>query len=243
MTTDRHILSTPPSNRPKVSRANGELYVDWDKAIERYELPLLRIIAPLFALLVSAQLVGSGLMIPRHVWRSILFVLRPAESAVRRLIIIAARTLVCAAPALRRRSSDAARPSADASASAFSVAPVFQLFDPLKRFDFEPNDDPRDFEGTPAFGADNLDDTPVNAKPLHNRLRALRNALADLPAQAKRLARFNARRDSLLSTGKPVRVSPMRPGLPPGWRERGKHEVDTVLKECHRLVRYLDDTS
>jgi hypothetical protein len=35
----------------------------------------------------------------------------------------------------------------------------------------------------------------------------------------------------------------MRPGLPPGWRERGKHEVDTVLKECHRLVGYPDDTS
>ena len=47
----------------------------------------------------------------------------------------------------------------------------------------------------------------------------------------------------MLKDGKPVRLSLMRPGLPPGWRERGKHEVDTVLKECHQLVRYLDDTS
>ena len=41
--------------------------MDWDKALERNGLALLRIIAPLFALLVSARLAGSGLMVPRHV--------------------------------------------------------------------------------------------------------------------------------------------------------------------------------
>lgn len=217
--------------------------MDWNKAIERNEIALLRIISALFALLVSARLAGSGLMIPRHIWRSILFVLRPAESAVRRLIIIAARTLVCAAPRLRQRFSDAPRPSADASPSAFAVAPVFHLFDPLKRFDFSLDDEESFSEGSGPFGASDPEDTPVNAEPLHNRLRALRNALADLPAQAQRLARFNAKRDALLKAGSSVRLSLMRPGLPPGWRERGKHEVDTVLKECHRLVRDLEDTS
>ena len=217
--------------------------MDWEKAIERYELPLLRIVGALFALLVSSRLAGSGLMIPRHVWRSILFVLRPAESAVRRLIIIAARTLVCAAPKLRQRSSDAPRQSIDSSPSAFSVAPVFQLFDPLKRFDFSLDDGESFSEGTVPFGAGELDDTPVNAEPLHNRLRALRLALADLSKQAQRLARHNARLKAPGNEFRPMRISLMRPGLPPGWRERGKHEVDTVLKECHRLVRYLDDTS
>ena len=63
--------------------------MDWDKALSRNTLALLRIVGALFALLTSARLSGSGLMVPRHVWRSILFVLRPAEAAVRRLIIIA----------------------------------------------------------------------------------------------------------------------------------------------------------
>ena len=217
--------------------------MDWDKSIERYELPLLRIVGALFALLVSARLSGSGLMIPRHLWRSILFVLRPAEAAVRRLIIIAARTLVFAAPKLRQRSSNTPRPSADASPAAFPVAPMFQLFDPLKRFDFSLDDGESFSDGSATVRGDDLDDIPVNAEPLHNRLRALRHALADLPKQAARLARFNARRDALLKAGRPVRTSLMRPGLPPGWRERDRHEVDTILKDCHRLVRYLEDTS
>jgi len=36
-------------------------------------------------------------------------------------------------------------------------------------------------------------------------------------------------------TGK-YQKRPMRPGLPPGYRQRQKHEVDEVLAECHRLA-------
>ena len=68
--------------------------MDWDKAIERNEIALLRIISAMFGLACSIHVLpGSGLMIPRRVWRAILIVLRPAEAAVRRLIIIAARHL------------------------------------------------------------------------------------------------------------------------------------------------------
>jgi len=31
-------------------------------------------------------------------------------------------------------------------------------------------------------------------------------------------------------------LRPLRPGLPPGFRKRQKHEVDEVLAECHRLA-------
>ena len=88
-----------------------------------------------------------------------------------------------------------------------------------------------------------IDDEPVNAISLHNRLRALRLALSDLPNQAACLARFNARRDALLKVARPVRLSLMRPGLPPGWRERHRHDVSPVLRECYWLVQYLNDTS
>ena len=216
--------------------------MDWDKAIERNELPLFRIVSALFALLVSARLAGSGLMIPRHVWRSILFVLRPSESAVRRLIIIAARTLVCAAPASRLRSLMLRDHPLTHLRVPFQWTPVFQLFDPLKRFDITLDDGERFSDGAATFVTDDLDDVPVNAEPLHYRLRALRNALADLSKQAERLARHNARRDAPGNEFRPIRLSPMRPGLPPGWRERPHHEIDGVLRECHRLVRYLEDT-
>ena len=213
--------------------------MDWDKAIERNEIALLRIISAMFALLLDSRLPGSGLMIPRCVWRAILIVLRPAEAAVRRLIIIAVRHLKPVPVKLRGQGS----------ASAFSafaqnpvpLAPTFNLFDPLKKFHFR--EDNGEERGTGISGQSEFDNTPVNAESLHNRLRALRHALADLPKQAARLARFNARRDALLKAGRPVRISLIRPGLPPGWHERGKHEVDTVLRECHRLVQYLDDTS
>ena len=217
--------------------------MDWDKAIERNEIALLRIISAMFGLLLDARLSGSGLMIPRRVWRAILIVLRPAEAAVRRLIIIAARALSCAAPALRQRSANVARTPLERPANAVVITPVFQLFDPLKAFEYGLGDAEEWSDGMATSAADDLDDTPINAESLHNRLRALRHALADLPKQARRLARFNARRDALLKAGRPVRISIIRPGLPPGWHERGKHDVDTVLRECHRLVHYLDDTS
>ena len=215
--------------------------MDWDKAIERYELLLLRIVGALIALLVSARLDGAGLMVPRREWRSVLFVLRPAEAAVRRLIIIAARALTSVAPVLRERCGNAVRTPVERPSSAVVVAPSFQLFDPLKHFDFTLDD--ADASGLGTVGEGDPDDSPINAISLHNRLRALRHALVDLPKQAARLARHNARRDLMLKAKRPVRLSPMRPGLPPGWRERRKHEVDTVLRECHRLVQYLDDTS
>ncbi len=85
---------------------------------------------------------------------------------------------------------------------------------------------------------------PVNAAALHRRLRALRLALADLAKQARRLARYNGRRDAALKAGRPARLSPLRPGLPPGWRARPRHAIDPVLRECHRLALDLaNDTS
>ena len=200
----------------------SEHHVDWDKAIERNELPLLRIVGALIALLVSARLDGAGLMVPRRVWRSVLFVLRPAEAAVRRLIIIAARALTSVAPVLRERCGNAVRTPVERPSSAVVVAPSFQLFDPLKQFDFTLDDADASGDALETVGEGDPDDSPINAIFLHNRLRALRHALADLSRQAERLARFNARRDVLLSAGRPVRVSLMRPGLPPGWRQRGK---------------------
>ena len=74
--------------------------MDWDLAIKRNSEALKGIVAALFAML---GLVGEATVsrIPQPLHRAVLRVLRPAESAMRRLIIIAARGLVVKLPAAR----------------------------------------------------------------------------------------------------------------------------------------------
>jgi hypothetical protein len=105
--------------------------VDWARAIQRNSEALKGIIADLFAML---DLAGEATVarLPRSVHSAVLRVLRPAESAVRRLIVIAARGLVVklapARPGLRPKP---AKPTAKGIGS--SRPPSFQLFDPRKR--------------------------------------------------------------------------------------------------------------
>jgi hypothetical protein len=232
--------------------------LDWPLAINRNSEALRRIVAALFAMMgaATAVLASPGLSrrspgeggrgaftLPRHVYAAIMLILRPAESAVRRLIVIAARGL-----SLKPR---AARPL-PAGLASFGEAstakiPAFCLFDPLKSF----SRDDYDNNALPHFVFHSGEDAgfhwqqslppdePVNAARLFVRLRALRHALNDLPRQARRLARWQSRRDVLLKSNapfKPMRITPFRPGLPPGWRERRIHEVDDVLRECHGLA-------
>ena len=79
-----------------------------------------------------------------------------------------------------------------------------------------------------------VDDGTVNAGHLIRRLLAITDALQDIPRQAMRLARWRA---SPIEERRPERWSPLRPGRPPGFRQRAKHEVDEILKECHWLAR------
>ncbi|MGB8817964.1 MAG: hypothetical protein WCC66_08610 [Rhizobiaceae bacterium] len=226
--------------------------MDWDLAIDRNRDALRRIVAALFAL---AGLAGGGPVstLPRHVYAAVMHVLRPAEAAVRRLIFIAARGLV-----LNPRVT---RP-VPAGLPAFSAAgafrgPAFSLLDPLKHFTIDHFDHTagaiphnsffrvydEDFLASPPALSP---DEPVDAAPLILRLQSLRRALSDLPRQARRLARWRARRDFLLQRKgpfRPMRLSPIRPGPPPGRRARAIHEVDHVLRECHGLALDVMNTS
>jgi hypothetical protein len=218
--------------------------LDFDLVITRNRDLLQKIIASLFALAGMAEGAIAQVM-PRRVYGALMLVLRPAESAVRRLIIIAARGLV-----LKSRAS---RPLPDALTARanthFERIPAFSLFDPLKHFDLEDYDNSpeaalrRGFAGfhsgeeallpPPRFF--NMDEL-VNSESLCRRLNALNRALGDLPRQARRLARWQARRDIFLKRKgpyRPTRISPMRPGLAPGYRKRHLHEVDAVLSDCH----------
>ncbi|MBL8894538.1 MAG: hypothetical protein JNJ53_08050, partial [Rhizobiales bacterium] len=89
-----------------------------------------------------------------------------------------------------------------------------------------------------------IDDDTVDATRLVRRLLATMDALQDIPRQAMRLARWQARPKE---ERRPERWSPLRSGRPPGFRQRSIDEVDEILKECHWLARSvyppLDDTS
>ena len=62
---------------------------DWPGAIDRNCDALLRIVAVLF--IYAGLDEGGADEVPRRVWRRIIRLLRPAEAAARRLIVIASR--------------------------------------------------------------------------------------------------------------------------------------------------------
>ena len=215
--------------------------MDWARAIERNSEALKGIVAALFAMLGEAGGIAAA-RLPRPLHRAVLSVLRPAESAVRRLIVIAARGLVVK-PAPSRPMPQG--PIGRGKRNRLS----FQLFDPRKRFAPQrgrpgPRAQPRIhffaydprvaalWPAPPAAPAPPPDDS-VDARRLCLRLEALKLALENLPRQARRLVRARARREKVDALKLKF---PMRPGRPPGHRKRPVHALDHVLAECHALA-------
>src|SRR3954471_21955033 len=97
--------------------------MDWAYAIERHRQPLLRIVEALFAMIGLAD-GGTLERLSRPLHRAVLAVLRPAESAVRRLIIVAAEGLVVKPSAAR------ARPARLAISGKSKGRRCLRLFDP-----------------------------------------------------------------------------------------------------------------
>src|SRR5436190_20384797 len=101
---------------------------NWAGAIELNREALGRIVAALFVLL-GIDGADTVSRIPPKLHRAVLRVLRPAGSAVRRLVVIAARGLVVkVAP-----SRPMPKGQVISKGGGFS-RPFFQLFDPRKRF-------------------------------------------------------------------------------------------------------------
>ena len=102
--------------------------MDWAFAIERNREPLLRIVATLFAMIGLTE-TGAVERLSRPLYRAVLGVLRPAESAVRRLIIVAARGMVV------KPSPPRPAPAGLVISGKGQGRVSFQLFDPRQRFD------------------------------------------------------------------------------------------------------------
>ncbi len=212
--------------------------MDWALAISRNRNALLAVVAAIVALIGGRE----GGPIVRRIRNAALALLRPAEAAARRLIVIAARGVSVAPGSPRPPIGHAAA----APAAGVGRTPAFRLFEcwpPVRprRKAMKPHEVPRirTFWGElppprpelSVAAAPPDPGSPVNAGRLRLRLRALEAALADLPRQARRLARWRARRQRGLRP-----CAPLRPGRPPGWRRRPDREVDVVLRECHALA-------
>jgi hypothetical protein len=222
---------------------NWKTEFDWDGAVKHHSEALKGIIAALFAML---GLDGDAMVsrIPKPLHRAVLLVLRPAESAVRRLIVVAARGLVVKPVASRPMPKGQM-----IGKGSVSRPPSFRLFDTRKyfaelslrrvkytknppRIHVFPYDTLRPLP-KPAVAPPPPPDGLVGAERLSRRLQALKLALDDLPRQAQRLVRLMARREKVPRL---KFQSPLRPGQPPGHRKKQTHEVDEVLTQCHWLA-------
>ena len=234
--------------------------MDWDQIIERNAERLVAVLTELFAM--AGFGLGGTAFLPRHVCRAILALLRPAESALRRLIVIAARGLVVK---LRDGGVSRAFPKGAAFERDADRVAAFCLIDPLKRFAPEwfeeeataPQTGPQVIprvslsgfvnpvfalrKPIPVFRPVPEDDDLISPTALRRRLIAMRHALDNLPREAMRLARWKARR-ALRKAG---RMSPFRPGFAPGYQRQNHREVDVILADCHHFAQdaWYADTS
>ena len=210
--------------------------MDWNRAIEVNRQAVIHVLDEIFALLELA-LAGTLRCLPRDVYRAAETLLRPTEAAVRRLIIITARGLV-AKPVTARP-----MPAGLVIVNRGVKNPAFPLFDARKRFDqrevqhAKPNNGPRIHSLESFFQAHAPQaappDTSLDATQLLRRFQSVKHALETLPRQALRLVRWKARR---MFTENPKFRSPLRPGKPPGYRDKPKHKIEFVLRECHGLA-------
>ena len=202
--------------------------------VEANRVRLIGLLAGLFDML------GTGDRVTRVVWRRVLAQLVPMESALRRLIYILARDLEITVPVARVGSRKGVKEKKREPGK-----PVFPLTDTLRDPDPTPRSCPTRKEPRILFldewkpradAPKPADDDLMDVTALRRRLEALKAALADMPAQARRLARWRARNERMRKAGKWRRPYSTRSGRPPGHRKDGKREVDEVLANCDALA-------
>ncbi len=260
--------------------------MDWNAAIEKNREALKRVLAMLVAM--AGLDGGRPATLPRHLHRAVLSLLRPAEAAARRLIIVAARGIVVALPPARPRKprptstilrngigTGIVMPPASGPAPALSraartpclaalrsAAPLERAARGRRRAAFPRISVPG---STQPFPVPRRPRPTIRSTPRVLPCASARSAAAldDLPEQARRFARWQARAaDRAQATvagggGRRIhRVTPLRPGRPPGGRlsrydpdawggRKNIRDVDEILAHAHALASYAlsPDTS
>lgn len=253
--------------------------MNWDAVIERNRALLTTLVASLIALAGWAEMPAPGTAtLPRSLRLAILRLLLPAESAVRRLIVLAAQGLSVEAPPARPKRPARPKPVpvfwqgrllppariAALAAAGLSSPQAVPDRPPARRMAFALADRRKRFERgrrvVPAGSAPRIlsldcaylplpprpapprPDDPVGAHRVALRLAAIRTALDDIGAQARRLAVRQARaaiERALDPHGPPKgrQLSPRRLGHPPGYRRRQTRAIDAILADCESFAR------
>lgn len=200
--------------------------MEWELVIERNREGLRRIVAMLCAMAGLGAGERACATLPRLAHRAILRLLRPTESAARRLVVVVARGLTVeplprppARPAqsgtsafLRKGAGTGIILPRGMSIAAFrgetprARTHAFQILDPLTRPGPPRLRTARDMPRITFFGPGAraparlrppcLPGDPLDARRLVQRLGALSAALDDLPGQARRFARWHARAEA-----------------------------------------------
>ena len=210
---------------------------------EFHRKALLGVLAGLF--LLAGLSTGRGAVpVPRAVQLQVLRLLRPAESALRRLIFALSREMRAAAARVRGKPAG----EIPRGTGTGERVPPFRLFDPRKSFPELSQERARRrsgcgptiyfFDGSdrrPEAEAEKLVRDPDDAARLLRRMLAMQKALENLPREARRLLRAMAKRET--APPGPKRYGPLRPGHPPGYRADGRRAVDALLYECGVMAR------
>jgi hypothetical protein len=268
-----------------------EIAMDWPAIIENHRQALKGVLA---SLLVLAACLDRGPMLPRHLRLAVLRLLRPAEAAARRLVILTALRLPMAPlpPPRRRkprppplrwpggvvihlglaipptltpphkgegtpaalatpsplwgsegRARPVARPGEGGGRDASPRPPAFRLLDPPRRIARARQpvraSVPRiSVPGVTAPHPIARRGDAVDGAPLGRRLAALKAALDDLPAQARRFAFWEARNARARAAGRRRRIGPLRTGRPPGQHRRRPHAAHHLLAKLHDYASF-----
>ncbi len=210
---------------------------DWKLAIEKNKAALAQVVAGLFVIARCAPgtIPGSGNMLhlTKNVRNHLATVLRKAEAALRRLLVLFVR--VHGIRVTHGKTPEAPLPDYSGFPPAHkNPIPRFNLIDPRKLLRLPLIDETPDRLFETSRTAHQANEPTPNTAHLLRRLAALDHALKTLPAQAKRLARIIEQRKT--APPGPGCVGPIRPGRPPGHCHRPKDEADHVLRECHGLM-------
>jgi hypothetical protein len=200
-----------------------------------------------------------NISLPRYAWKKVLALLVPAESALRRLIVMGTFGKNFGDSLLNSSKAVASKPTQSGELSKLSPKllspktgrpPRFDMFDPRKTFTYLSFDTLEELQAWKAHKDANplviapADPTkrmePVKALSIWRRIQAMHHAMENFDGYVSRYGRWRAGRKAILAAGRPLHgkyaTSLMRRSRPPGFVEKEGDDIHYLLRDVHLLA-------